>query len=41
VLLEVRASNQAALQLYRSVGFEEVGLRRGYYQVHLLYAVAL
>ena len=35
VLLEVRASNQAALQLYHSFGFEEVGLRRGYYQVHL------
>ena len=29
--LEVRASNQAALRLYRRCGFYEVGRRRGYY----------
>ncbi|MBK7544049.1 MAG: ribosomal protein S18-alanine N-acetyltransferase [Candidatus Competibacteraceae bacterium] len=31
VFLEVRLSNQRALRLYASVGFCEVGLRRGYY----------
>lgn len=30
-LLEVRPSNRAALALYRSMGFNEVGTRRGYY----------
>ena len=30
--LEVRPSNTAAAALYRSMGFEEVGVRRGYYQ---------
>lgn len=30
-LLEVRASNLAAIGLYRSMGFNEVGLRLGYY----------
>lgn len=30
--LEVRPSNAAALRLYRSYGFEQVGTRRGYYQ---------
>jgi ribosomal-protein-alanine N-acetyltransferase len=29
--LEVRGSNQAALRLYRSEGFGEIGVRRGYY----------
>lgn len=29
--LEVRESNSAALSLYQSLGFNEVGLRRGYY----------
>jgi ribosomal-protein-alanine N-acetyltransferase len=29
--LEVRGSNQVALNLYRSLGFNEVGVRRGYY----------
>jgi [ribosomal protein S18]-alanine N-acetyltransferase len=29
--LEVRAGNQAALSLYASLGFREVGRRRGYY----------
>jgi len=30
--LEVRPSNTAAAHLYRSLGFEQVGIRRGYYQ---------
>ena len=30
--LEVRPSNLVAGRLYQSVGFEQVGLRRGYYQ---------
>lgn len=32
VFLEVRASNTAALALYRSSGFSGIGVRRGYYQ---------
>jgi len=31
VMLDVRVSNTAALRLYQSFGFEEVGRRRGYY----------
>jgi ribosomal-protein-alanine N-acetyltransferase len=31
-LLETRPSNAAALRLYRTLGFEQVGTRRGYYQ---------
>jgi ribosomal protein S18 acetylase RimI-like enzyme len=31
VLLEVRASNRAALGLYAAAGFERRGLRPGYY----------
>ena len=31
VLLEVRRSNHAAIALYRSAGFSENGVRRGYY----------
>jgi ribosomal-protein-alanine N-acetyltransferase len=31
VLLEVRRSNAPAIALYRSFGFEEVGVRRSYY----------
>ena len=30
-LLEVRPSNRPALALYRQAGFNEVGMRRGYY----------
>jgi len=33
VLLEVRASNRAALSLYRKLGFREDGLRKNYYPV--------
>ncbi|WP_260291125.1 ribosomal protein S18-alanine N-acetyltransferase [Sedimenticola hydrogenitrophicus] len=33
VFLEVRASNRVALGLYESLGFNEIGLRRGYYPV--------
>jgi len=32
VFLEVRPSNTAAIRLYQSLGFEQVGVRRGYYQ---------
>ncbi len=32
VFLEVRASNEAALSLYSSRGFEQVGIRKGYYR---------
>jgi ribosomal-protein-alanine N-acetyltransferase len=32
VFLEVRASNAAALALYRSAGFVGIGVRRGYYR---------
>ena len=31
--LEVRASNRTALRLYLDMGFNEVGLRRGYYPI--------
>lgn len=31
MLLEVRPSNRAALALYRSMGFSEVGVRKNYY----------
>lgn len=34
VFLEVRPSNTAAIQLYRSLGFDEVGRRRHYYPAH-------
>jgi ribosomal-protein-alanine N-acetyltransferase len=32
IFLEVRPSNRPALLLYQSLGFAEVGIRRGYYQ---------
>jgi len=31
LLLEVRRSNEGAISLYRSLGFETTGVRRGYY----------
>jgi ribosomal-protein-alanine N-acetyltransferase len=31
MVLEVRASNQPAIALYRASGFEQIGLRRDYY----------
>jgi len=33
-LLEVRESNQIARKLYQSMGFEEIGVRKGYYPDH-------
>ena len=33
VFLEVRTDNEAALGLYRSVGFDQIGLRKRYYRV--------
>jgi [ribosomal protein S18]-alanine N-acetyltransferase len=33
VYLEVRTDNEAAISLYRSMGFTQVGLRRRYYRV--------
>lgn len=32
LFLEVRQSNQAARRLYQSVGFEETGTRKGFYE---------
>lgn len=32
VCLEVRVSNERAINLYQSVGFKQVGVRKGYYQ---------
>ncbi len=32
VFLEVRPSNTSALRLYQSLGFTQIGIRRGYYQ---------
>ena len=31
-MLEVRASNEAAVRLYRGTGFAQVGMRREYYR---------
>jgi [ribosomal protein S18]-alanine N-acetyltransferase len=45
--LEVRASNTVAQHLYESAGFNEIGVRRGYYPAHngredaVVYAKAL
>jgi [ribosomal protein S18]-alanine N-acetyltransferase len=32
VFLEVRPSNTRAIRLYQSLGFSQIGVRRGYYQ---------
>lgn len=32
--LEVRPSNQFALRLYTQMGFNQIGVRKGYYPVH-------
>lgn len=32
IFLEVRESNVAAIRLYRSIGFHEIGRRKGYYR---------
>ncbi|MFL6672964.1 MAG: ribosomal protein S18-alanine N-acetyltransferase [Massilia sp.] len=34
ILLEVRPSNQGALQVYKHYGFAEIGRRKGYYPAH-------
>ena len=34
VFLEVRRSNRPAMTLYEALGFERLGVRRGYYQAH-------
>jgi ribosomal-protein-alanine N-acetyltransferase len=31
ILLEVRSSNQSAIELYQAEGFNELGVRKGYY----------
>jgi len=35
IFLEVRPSNRAAVELYDSLGFNEIGLRKNYYPAHL------
>jgi ribosomal-protein-alanine N-acetyltransferase len=35
VFLEVRVSNAAAIALYQSAGFHQIGMRRGYYPAHV------
>jgi ribosomal-protein-alanine N-acetyltransferase len=32
ILLEVRQSNNAAINLYKSFGFKEIGVRKKYYK---------
>lgn len=34
ILLEVRRSNQSAIELYQSEGFHELGVRKAYYPAH-------
>jgi len=41
VFLEVRADNPVAQSLYRSLGFEQIDLRRGYYQPENIDAVIM
>ena len=35
LLLEVRPSNEKALKMYRHFGFQQIGVRRGYYPASL------
>jgi ribosomal-protein-alanine N-acetyltransferase len=39
--LEVRADNAAARAMYRSAGFAELGIRRGYYDAGRVDAVTM
>jgi ribosomal-protein-alanine N-acetyltransferase len=47
LFLEVRPSNAAAQRLYAGFGFEQIGVRRGYYPAHggredaLVFSIAL
>jgi [ribosomal protein S18]-alanine N-acetyltransferase len=41
VLLEVRIDNDAARQLYEKLGFEVIGIRRGYYDLGRVDAVTM
>jgi N6-L-threonylcarbamoyladenine synthase len=41
IFLEVRADNEIAQGLYRSLGFEQIDLRRGYYQPENIDAVIM
>lgn len=34
IILEVRPTNDAALKLYQSLGYEQIGLRKNYYPVN-------
>jgi ribosomal-protein-alanine N-acetyltransferase len=34
MFLEVRSSNVSAITLYESIGFNEMGVRPGYYPAH-------
>lgn len=34
ILLEVRPTNERALQIYRRYGYQEIGRRKGYYPAH-------
>ena len=33
IILEVRVSNKTAYQLYKKLGFEEIGMRKKYYRL--------
>ncbi|QWD86106.1 ribosomal protein S18-alanine N-acetyltransferase [Polynucleobacter asymbioticus] len=35
IILEVRPSNESALKLYQSLGYEQIGLRKNYYPVDI------
>ena len=32
IILEVRSKNEPAIQLYRTYGFEKIGVRKNFYQ---------